>query len=77
MKRTRSSSSIAIPLSKLTELLQNTQVVKVSRSWLEAVQEANDINFGLTVTKSTESAEDTEDEDAEKGDERDPVIKVG
>ena len=46
-RKAGSSSSVAIPLSKLVAKLNGNQVVKVSKGWLDAVQEANDIDFEL------------------------------
>lgn len=46
-RKAGSSSSVAIPLAKLVAKLNANQVVKVSKGWLDAVQEANDIDFEI------------------------------
>lgn len=56
-RKAGSSSSVAIPLSKLVALLNANQIVKVSKGWLDAVEEANNISFG--VSDETESGGET------------------
>ncbi len=75
-RKTGSSSSIAIPLSTLITKLPAGQIVKVSKGWLDAVQEANDIDFGVSEGEDTPATPAPADSATPASGEARPAVKI-